>query len=222
MVKGDLFYNQQRIKLSQSPYNRCKSKPNSCYALSCYTDALLMRDLWFRIETIVRHHYRLLALAINIWITRLYGWLSPRRAYSVFYTPICYLFFAGSTHTREQMTANATGIKKSCFSQSTVVWSSPASFASRRRERDHASLPFSRLRARACADWPDSHQSDTFHLETVRMQLSSRHNRAARRRYDLSGVSTGAHTSLINIPTAGTTYNWYSRYNRRQYAPIYP
>lgn len=47
----------------------------------------------------------------RIWITRLHGWPSSRRTHPVFYTPICYLFFAGCTHTREQMTANVRGIK---------------------------------------------------------------------------------------------------------------
>lgn len=104
-------------------------------------------------------------------------------------------------HAYTQMIANATGIKNP-VSQSTVVWSSPASFASRRRERDYTSLPFSRLRA-----VPTD-------LTLVKVILSKpcvctliKAQSRVRRRYDLSGISTGAHTSLINIPIVGTTYN---------------
>lgn len=72
-------------------------------------------DAWSVIRDRVNHVSSLsvswLWWSTRIWITRLHGWPSSRRMHPIFYTPICYLFFSGCTHTREQMTANARGIK---------------------------------------------------------------------------------------------------------------
>lgn len=134
------------------------------------------------------------------------------------YTPICYLFFAKSTRSTRTNRPNVKTkkIKKSSFSQNTVVRSSPAPFAPRRRP-----LPLSAFRSRTRENrvWSFRCQSDTFRLEAghKHKDVGHRHTLSyllkqswipfsyARERFDLYGASAGACISPINISIVGTT-----------------
>jgi len=137
----------------------------------------------------------------------------------ILYAHMLPLFRRERAYTREQMTASMKGIKKKfCFSQSTVVRSSPASFISRRCERDLVSLPVlacvhARLPILTCR------QSDTFHLEIV--HAHSQRDTIVRtrkvrfvRRLDWRAYLANQHSDCRDYVQLR-----FSRYNRRQYAP---
>lgn len=214
MLKGDLFCNQQRIKISQCPHIITVNQNRICVTFSCYAE-ISTRGLWLTIETIMCRHCRSL-LVINIWITRLHGWPSSRRTHSIFYTPICYFFRREHTYTRANNREREGSKKNSVSLESTVVWSSPASFASRRRERDISLFSRSRMCVRATTrlTWLLPKQYFPSRNRVYALEAQS----CPRWRYDLSAVYlANQHSNCRDCLQLR-----YSRYNRRQYTPIYP
>lgn len=202
MFKGDLFYNQQRIKLSQSPHIIVVNQNQVRVTLSCYSiDARsVIQDRDNRASSLSSLGFG--DQHMNNTIIRLT--VSATGSLHILYAHMLPLF--RREHAYTQMTANATGIKN------------PASLRARWSGRHLRLSPLGAAnettllsRSLACV-----HVRVPTDLTLVKVifaiskpcvcTLIEAQSRV-RRRYDLSGVSTGAHTSLINIPTVGTTYN---------------